>query len=55
MSDELPPVRCDDESTWRHKGEKIDLPRLLTAIEAMLGISLFALFVFTLGNRMRRS
>ncbi|KPK45999.1 MAG: hypothetical protein AMJ77_06590, partial [Dehalococcoidia bacterium SM23_28_2] len=29
--------------------------RLLTAIEAMFGISLFALFVFTLGNRMRRS
>ncbi len=29
--------------------------RLLTAIEAMLGIGLFALFVFTLGNRMRRS
>ena len=29
--------------------------RLLTAIEAMFGIGLFALFVFTLGNRMRRS
>lgn len=29
--------------------------RLLTAVEAMLGIGLFALFVFTLGNRMRRS
>ncbi len=29
--------------------------RLLTAIEAMLGIGLFALFVFTLGNRMSRS
>jgi hypothetical protein len=26
-----------------------------SAVEAMLGISLFALFVFTLGNRMRRS
>ena len=33
MSDELPPVLCDDESTWRHKGEKIDLPRLLQLIE----------------------
>ncbi len=29
--------------------------RLLTAVEAMFGIGLFALFVFTLGNRMRRS
>jgi hypothetical protein len=29
--------------------------RLLTALEAMLGIGLFALLVFTLGNRMRRS
>jgi len=29
--------------------------RLLTAAEAMFGIGLFALFVFTLGNRMRRS
>ena len=29
--------------------------RLLTATEAMFGIGLFALFVFTLGNRMRRS
>jgi uncharacterized protein YjbI with pentapeptide repeats len=33
VSDELPPVRCDDPSTWRHKGEKIDLPRLLQLIE----------------------
>ena len=33
MSDELPPVRCDDESTWRHIREKIDLPRLLQLIE----------------------
>ena len=33
MTDELPPVRCDDESTWRHKDEKIDLPRLLALIE----------------------
>lgn len=33
MSAQLPPVRCDDESTWRHKGEKIDLPRLLQLIE----------------------
>jgi hypothetical protein len=29
--------------------------RLLTAIESALGISLFALFIFTLGNRMSRS
>jgi hypothetical protein len=29
--------------------------RLLTALEAMFGIGLFALSVFTLGNRMRRS
>ena len=29
--------------------------RLLTAIESALGIGLFALFVFTLGNRMSRS
>lgn len=28
--------------------------RLLTAVEAALGISLFALFIFTLGNRMSR-
>lgn len=28
--------------------------RLLTAVEAMFGIGLFALFVFTLGNRMSR-
>jgi hypothetical protein len=27
----------------------------VAAIEAMFGIGLFALFVFTLGNRMRRS
>ena len=27
------PVRCDDPSTWRRKGEKIDLPRLLELIE----------------------
>jgi len=27
----------------------------MTVLEAMLGIGLFALFVFTLGNRMRRS
>ena len=33
MSGELPRVRCDDPSTWRHKGEKIDLPRLLQLIE----------------------
>lgn len=33
MSEELPPVLCDDPSTWRHKGEKIDLPRLLELIE----------------------
>jgi uncharacterized protein YjbI with pentapeptide repeats len=33
VSDDLPPVRCDDESTWRHKGEKLDLPRLLQLIE----------------------
>jgi uncharacterized protein YjbI with pentapeptide repeats len=33
VSDELPPVRCDDPSTWRHKDEKIDLPRLLELIE----------------------
>ena len=33
MTDDLPPVRCDDESTWRHKDEKIDLPRLLELIE----------------------
>ena len=31
-SDSLP-ARCDDPSTWRHKGEKIDLPRLLQLIE----------------------
>jgi len=30
---DLPPVRCEDPSTWRHKGEKIDLPRLLELIE----------------------
>jgi uncharacterized protein YjbI with pentapeptide repeats len=29
----LPPVRCDDPGTWRHKDEKIDLPRLLQLIE----------------------
>ncbi len=29
--------------------------RLLTTIESALGISLFALFIFTLGNRMSRS
>lgn len=29
--------------------------RMLTAIEAMLGIGFFALFVYTLGNRMSRS
>jgi len=29
--------------------------RLLTAIESALGVSLFALFIFTLGNRMSRS
>lgn len=29
--------------------------RLLTAIEAMFGIGIFALFVYTLGNRMSRS
>jgi len=28
-----PPVRCDDESTWRHRGERIDLARLLELIE----------------------
>jgi uncharacterized protein YjbI with pentapeptide repeats len=33
VSEELPPVRCDDASTWRHNGEKIDLPRLLQLIE----------------------
>jgi uncharacterized protein YjbI with pentapeptide repeats len=33
VSDEPPPVRCDDSSTWRHKGEKIDLSRLLQLIE----------------------
>jgi len=29
--------------------------RLLTAVEAMFGVGLFALFIFTLGNRMSRS
>ena len=29
--------------------------RLLTALEAMFGVGLFALFIFTLGNRMSRS
>ena len=29
--------------------------RLLTAVESMLGIGLFALFIYTLGNRMSRS
>ena len=33
MNAKPPPVRCDDESTWRHKREKIDLPRLLQLIE----------------------
>jgi uncharacterized protein YjbI with pentapeptide repeats len=33
VSEELPPVRCDDPGTWRHKGQKIDLPRLLQFIE----------------------
>ena len=33
MNDELPPVRCDDPATWRHKDEEIDLPRLLQLIE----------------------
>lgn len=33
MTEELPPVRCHDPSTWRHKDEKIDLPRLLQLIE----------------------
>jgi len=33
VSEELPPVRCDDESTWRHRREKIDLPRLLQLVE----------------------
>ena len=29
--------------------------RLLTAVESMLGIGFFALFIYTLGNRMSRS
>jgi uncharacterized protein YjbI with pentapeptide repeats len=33
VSDNLPPVDCGDSSTWRHKGEKIDLPRLIELIE----------------------
>ena len=33
MSDEAPPVRCGDATTWRHKGEKIDLSHLLELIE----------------------
>jgi uncharacterized protein YjbI with pentapeptide repeats len=33
VSAELPPDCCDDSTSWRHKGEKIDLPRLLELIE----------------------
>lgn len=33
MRDEPPPVDCDDHTTWRHKGENIELPRLLQLIE----------------------
>jgi uncharacterized protein YjbI with pentapeptide repeats len=33
VSEEPPPVRCGNQTTWRHKGEKIDLPRLLQLIE----------------------
>jgi uncharacterized protein YjbI with pentapeptide repeats len=29
-----PPAKCDDPSTWNHKDEQIDLPRLLALIEA---------------------
>lgn len=29
-----PPANCDDPSTWNHKDEQIDLPRLLDLIEA---------------------
>ncbi len=29
-----PLANCDDPSTWKHKDEKIDLPRLLALIEA---------------------
>jgi len=33
VSKKPPRVHCDDPSTWRHKDEKIDLPRLLQLIE----------------------